>query len=385
MAPPRAAPLALALALAAPRGAEGHGWMTLPPSRNGGGLDDDMNACLRDAYTHDFKNITVKNDCMWFTSSTLIPGEPTLCDPALLTTSTSIANPCSADHARDWTRKHPWRSPGTAPVIHPCGTHCTASSGDSCAWGAVSGPIWGKGHENQVNWTSLPAPERRTVWTRGSVAEVATGIAILHSGGWSYRLCKAADGAELTEECFQQGALKFASDTAKVHVANSTAEPFTIPVRHTPDRKWTRIPVPSPDARMPAKWCKSPEIFLQKENSSYMGAASDTRYTCLGTYPNTTGKCAKGDDWCWQGTHPAGGEECCDCHGTCIEAKEQLAFPSPFAPEMNLPISNPWTFSLIETVAVPSGLPAGDYSLSWRWDAEATPQVWLNCADITLV
>ena len=52
---------------------------------------------------------------------------------------------------------------------------------------------------------------------------------------------------------------------------------------------------------------------------------------------------------------------------------------------MNLPISNPWTFSLIETVAVPSGLPAGDYTLSWRWDAEATPQVWLNCADITLV
>ena len=171
----------------------------------------------------------------------------------------------------------------------------------------MSGPIWGKGHENQVNWTSLPAPERRTVWTRGSVVEVATGIAILHSGGWSYRLCKAADGAELTEECFQQGALKFASDTAKVHVANSTAEPFTIPVRHTPDRKWTRIPVPSPEARMPAKWCKSPEIFLQKENSSYMGGASDTRYTCLGTYPNTTGVCAKGDDWVLAGHAPRRG------------------------------------------------------------------------------
>ena len=119
MAPPRAAPLALALALAAPRGAEGHGWMTLPPSRNGGGLDDDMNACLRDVYTNDYKNITVKNDCMWFTSSSTIPGEPTLCDPALLTTSTSIANPCSADHPRDWTRKHPWRSPGTGALPLP--------------------------------------------------------------------------------------------------------------------------------------------------------------------------------------------------------------------------------------------------------------------------
>ena len=50
-----------------------------------------------------------------------------------------------------------------------------------------------------------------------------------------------------------------------------------------------------------------------------------------------------------------------------------------------LQIDNPWTFSLIETVVVPAELPAGDYVLSWRWDAEATPQVWLNCADIRLV
>eukprot|EP01047_Picozoa_sp_COSAG01_P072817 COSAG01_NODE_11685_length_1879_cov_22.393820_1_plen_386_part_00 len=377
------------LLVAASPAADGHGWLTLPPSRNGGGLDDDIGACLRDSYYNHFKNISVTNDCMWFTSSTTIPGEPTLCDPALLTTSTSIAHPCSADHARDWTRKHPWRSPGTAPVIHPCGTHCTASAGDSCSWGAVSGPIWGKGHANQVNWTSLPPPppgQPRTMWRRGGVAEVATGIAILHSGGWSYRLCPA--DTELTESCFQRGALRFHTDTAQVRpVHNSSSLPFTIAVRHTPDRKWTRIPVPAPDTPMPAPWCKSPEILLQKENSSYRGAASDTRYTCLGTYPNTTGMCRAGDGWCWQGTHPAGGEECCDCKGTCIEAKEALPFPSPFSSQAgrNLSIQNPWTFSLVETVDVPADLAAGDYVLSWRWDAEATPQVWLNCADVTLV
>jgi len=44
----------------------------------------------------------------------------------------------------------------------------------------------------------------------------ATGIAILHSGGWSYRLCPA--DAELTEACFQRGALKFNTDKAQVRL-----------------------------------------------------------------------------------------------------------------------------------------------------------------------
>merc|ERR1712039_906080 len=143
-----------------------------------------------------------------------------------------------------------------------------------------------------------------------------------------------------------------------------------------------RIPVPGPDTRMPASWCKSPEIMLQKENSSYEGNGEDTRYTCLGTYPNLTGQCAKGDDWCWQGTMPAGGEACCNCNGTCLVGKEELAFPSPFS---HPSIENPWTFSIVETVEIPDDLPTGDYVLSWRWDAEATPQVWLNCADIRIV
>ena len=257
--------------------------------------------------------------------------------------------------------------------------------GDDCMWGGVSGPIWGKAAQpgSQVNWTALP-PKEPTVWQRGSVVEVATGIAILHSGGWSYRLCPA--GAELTEQCFAEGALKFNTDTATVRLVNNSIAPFTLPVRHTPDRKWTRIPVPGPDTRMPARWCKGPEFSLQKENSSYPGTeySDDRRYDCLGKDPESKqrGQCAEGDGWCWQGTNPPGGSECCDCNGTCVEAKEELAFPSPFSAPG---IDNPWTFSIVETVEVPGDLPAGDYVLSWRWDAEATPQVWLNCADIRIV
>jgi len=42
-------------------------------------------------------------------------------------------------------------------------------------------------------------------------------------------------------------------------------------------------------------------------------------------------------------------------------------------------------FILIDRVAVPEGLAPGDYTLSWRWDVEENPQVWANCADVTVV
>merc|ERR550525_2058280 len=34
---------------------------------------------------------------------------------------------------------------------------------------------------------------------------------------------------------------------------------------------------------------------------------------------------------------------------------------------------------------LPASLEPGDYTLSWRWDTELNPQVWLNCADITII
>ena len=70
---------------------------------------------------------------------------------------------------------------------------------------------------------------------------------------------------------------------------------------------------------------------------------------------------------------------CCDCKGTCVTAQAKPAFEPPFKK-----VDGGWNFSIVETVDVPADLPTGDYVLSWRWDAEATPQVWLNCADITI-
>jgi hypothetical protein len=42
-------------------------------------------------------------------------------------------------------------------------------------------------------------------------------------------------------------------------------------------------------------------------------------------------------------------------------------------------------FNIVDLVQVPSSLKAGGYLLSWRWDGEASPEVFMGCADVTLV
>ena len=41
-------------------------------------------------------------------------------------------------------------------------------------------------------------------------------------------------------------------------------------------------------------------------------------------------------------------------------------------------------FSMTDKVQIPSDIETGEYSLSWRWDCEQTPQVWNSCADINI-
>lgn len=44
-----------------------------------------------------------------------------------------------------------------------------------------------------------------------------------------------------------------------------------------------------------------------------------------------------------------------------------------------------WSFSIVDQMVIPDKLPAGNYTLGWRWDSEGVFQVWGNCADITIV
>ena len=50
--------------------------------------------------------------CFWFSNYTFIPGNPTL--PNYMRTYKDW-------FIYDWTAKHPWRAPGSAPIFSPCG------------------------------------------------------------------------------------------------------------------------------------------------------------------------------------------------------------------------------------------------------------------------
>merc|ERR1712137_266215 len=43
-----------------------------------------------------------------------------------------------------------------------------------------------------------------------------------------------------------------------------------------------------------------------------------------------------------------------------------------------------FNFNIIDKVQIPASLAPGEYLLSFRWDTEQTPQIWTNCADVTV-
>jgi len=57
---------------------------------------------------------------------------------------------------------------------------------------------------------------------------------------------------------------------------------------------------------------------------------------------------------------------------------------SPLTPPLGLVGHGPFSWNIIDEYAIPADLPSGDYALSWRWDCEESPQIWANCADITI-
>ena len=41
------------------------------------------------------------------------------------------------------------------------------------------------------------------------------------------------------------------------------------------------------------------------------------------------------------------------------------------------------SFNIVDQVQVPEGR-TGDFVFQWRWDSEQTPQVWTQCAVVTI-
>jgi len=255
----------------------------------------------------------------------------------------------------DIYRHNPWRAPGTAPVANACGlAGGTPWAGDVSEAGVYTTT---KFAHHGMSGTLLPPMDTGTVWSIGGTGEVTWQVENNHGGGYSYRLCPADQ--PLTEACFQAHQLEFDPDGHGIVVQNGTVLPVkgnflaegTFPV----GSMWAAIPIPP--AGLGPRCLPGP---------------NDTSSTPNGCQP-------------WEKEVAQGGP-CTPCPETpgsdCsrCDNSNTPAFPAP----CEGCFGNTHARAIRDVVKIPQGLKPGKYVLGWRWDCEASAQVWSNCADVTL-
>lgn len=277
----------------------------------------------------------------------------------------------------DSYRFNPWRAPGYAPVVDPCGQ----------AGGEYKGQhIGGDSVFTDTNLSkmgdlgsNLPASKILPRWVAGTQVEVAWGprynvsTAIVyqrslrlprvchflqHGGGYSYRLCKGDQ--ELTEECFQKTPLAF-DKTKQTLVWNTKEVPVNAGVKAptTPANGTLRLPVPNPvfvsEGTWPkgSMWARDPIPRIQDGRA--------------GLHPHTAEQ----------------GGRCPDGSARAHNASGCLAFPAPCSFDTGMlpcakgepcdgngmgACSSDWVVGLIsDEVIIPKDLDPGHWVLSWRW------------------
>lgn len=282
-------------------------------------------------------------------------------------TATNLVSMPRENRKSNWSRWHPWASPGSTPGLDPCGMAGGAPTNMSMRAGGF-GPE--TGYPQGFRGSMLPPIPRgrRSIWRSGDTAEVSWVAVANHAGGYSYSLCPA--GSPLTEECFDKMPLQFANFTHQnlrymYMTSASTISPnrteFTIEAARTSEgvypkgSTWTKNPVPiGSDVSGEWQWNEYPAQF-----SPPPGCDS----SCWGYQPCNVGFTHPSYEG-WNNTkaaYPAcannkAGEGC--CHTTAY-------------------------MEIIDEVVVPK-IPAGEYVVRWRWDAEQSPQIWSGCGDIII-
>lgn len=258
-------------------------------------------------------------------------------------------------------RYNPWRAPGFAPVFDPCGLAGGMLPGEA---GVLNPPP--PGVDQGSRGQDLPEiPELKAVWAAGSVQEVAWGINANHGGGYAYRLCKKVAGQDLTEECFQQNHLQFVGDESWVQFADDVTNRTKISAVRVSEGTspegaiWTRNPIPAcggvTGGGIHVSSCK----HAQFEPPLKDVIRAHPKYAPLpGLYGFGMGHCV--------GLNLVGPPT-----DACTEDEETFW-------------KERFHFNIIDRVQVPSTLTPGEYAMSFRWDSEQTPQVWANCADVTI-
>jgi len=322
--------------------------------------------------------------------------EPTNTDPAF--SSFAKANGAIGSKA-DKYRYNPWRAPGHAPVLDPCGIVGGFTWDKQVPALYINGPespgsLVPKKKGRVVNGAAAPTgmefsagtkgsplfhsylsakalkPSNYTTpvtrWTAGESAEVAMGAWYAnHGGGSQYRLCKAseftADGIK-NEECFQRTPLGYATDSSWVQFGNDKKHRTEFKAVRVSDENtkgvkpsgstWTKVPVPN---------CKDLACFKER----FGGHTSNT---------TKTNNRLEFDE-------PAGGAFGFGMASYGVNYQQRVG-PSITSATFEREKKH-YDFQIVDKVLVPKDL-EGTYVLSWRWDSEQTAQVWSNCAIVEI-
>merc|ERR1712032_811782 len=225
-----------------------------------------------------------------------------------------------AGSEEDWTKFNPWRAPGYAPVYDACG-RASGSYKATPGKGEFTNTKYAK--LGDLGSRVLPKYDTGTVWEASSIVETLTSFRATHGGGYQYRLCPLE--ANLTEACFQETPMAFADNSklmiwngSIIHLDSVDVSDGTLPVGGT----WRMVGIPDIQG---SGWEFSPPCHEPG-------------------YPD----------------HP----------------------PKPWQQEGHC--SGVWTnnITMYDYLRVPEHLKPGEYVLGFRWDCEASAQVWQSCADV---
>jgi hypothetical protein len=278
----------------------------------------------------------------------------------------------------DIYKHNPWRAPGAAPVMDACGLAGGSYSRKSGAEAGDYQQTQFAQHGDVGTQVLKPLPAANytpPVYKRGGTAEVLWSIRNNHGGGYQYRLCKTPTGnfTQLTEECFQKTPLDFVKDAQAIVFPDGRRQ-FLLPNQTTfvsegtmpTGSTWSMMPMP-PTLLGP---CCLPGA--EGYNSS------STPHTCIS---GQNGQCLDTCSPC-PGTP---GSDCsrCDQVSTVLPGRYKNApqFPPPCEECQGVDWGG---LSVRDLVKIPETLAPGNYILGFRYDCEATAQVWSNCADVVI-
>ena len=276
----------------------------------------------------------------------------------------------------DIYQHNPWSAPGAAPVSDACGL---AGGSYSRQAGAEAGDYTKTKfaqHGDVGTQVLKPIPGHMPpAYKAGGTAEVTWQIRNNHGGGYQYRIAPLPENfTDLKESDFKP--LEFVKDQQAIVFPNGTVHRLspeqttfvsegTLPEGST----WSLMPMP-PTLLGPCCLpgvgdnASTPHACLKGEN----GVA-----TCHDAAPSGPGNCAP-----CPGTP---GSDCsrCDQVGKVVEGRYKKGPPFPAPCDGCEGVD--WNgYAVKDMVEIPKDLKPGKYILGFRYDCEATAQVWSNCA-----